>query len=82
MKLELTRNAAKSLDKIPDKYAHLIIEHLQQLAKNPYPLGSRKLTGQDTYRLRVGVYRIIYWRKNKDTLVVLRLKHRKDIYRP
>ena len=49
----------------------------------PRPVGVRKLTGtKDAYRLRVGDYRIIYQiNDNVLTVFVIRVRHRKDVYR-
>ncbi|OGK13414.1 hypothetical protein A3A93_01970 [Candidatus Roizmanbacteria bacterium RIFCSPLOWO2_01_FULL_38_12] len=53
------------------------------LAENPLPLGVVKLKDyKNTYRIRVGNYRIIYEINNKKrVLTVLKIGHRKDIYR-
>ena len=54
-----------------------------RLGDEPFPKGSRKLTGyHDVYRLRVGRYRILY-SVEEDVLVVIILKvgHRRDVYR-
>ncbi len=53
------------------------------LGEEPYPPGSRKLTGyDDVFRIRVGVYRIIYSVSGRKlVIIVLKIGHRKDIYR-
>ncbi len=53
------------------------------LGEEPYPTGSRKLTGyDDVFRIRVGVYRIIYSVSGRKlVIVILKIGHRKDIYR-
>lgn len=39
------------------------------------------LTGEDTYKLRVGDYRVIVdWERTEDTVYVLTLGHRRNIY--
>jgi mRNA interferase RelE/StbE len=47
------------------------------------PPGCTKLTGEDdTYRVRVGVYRIVYEVLDKRLLVhIVRIGHRRDVYR-
>ena len=52
------------------------------LGEEPYPPGSRKLTGyDDVFRIRVGVYRIIYSVSGRKlVIVILKIGHRKDIY--
>ena len=78
--LEITRNAQKSLAKIPEPFQSKIIDKIYSLAENPY-FGAKKLTGRDAYRIRVGNYRVIYEIKS-DKLVVLvvNIGHRRDIY--
>lgn len=52
------------------------------LAHDPRPSGSEKLTGRERYRLRQGLYRIVYSiRDNELTVWIVKVGHRKDIYR-
>ena len=55
---------------------------LDGLAENPRPHGCLKLQGEEnSYRIRVGVYRAIYEIHAKKVLVlVVRIRHRKDVY--
>ena len=51
------------------------------LPGNPRPAGSRKMTGVDTWRLRVGDYRIIYEIADVIRVVtVTRVRHRGIVY--
>jgi mRNA interferase RelE/StbE len=54
------------------------------LANNPRPFGCKKLAGaKDAYRIRVGVYRIIYTIRDNVLIVeVVKIDNRKDVYRP
>ena len=76
--------AAKSLDQI-DRRAdrERITSRIELLAENPRPFGSEKLQGQEnTYRVRQGDYRIVYDIDDSTaTVVVLKIKNRKDVYR-
>ena len=53
------------------------------LAHEPYPTGTRKLSGyDDVYRIRVGHYRILYSVSAAQLIVlVVKIGHRKDVYR-
>jgi len=52
------------------------------LAQDPRPPASRPLRGRDSYRLRVGDYRIIYIIDDGVLLiVVVTIGHRRDVYR-
>jgi mRNA interferase RelE/StbE len=82
-RVELTRSAEKTLFKLPKAVLPKILAALQGLAFDPFPAGCRKLSGeQDTFRIRVQNYRIIYEVYSEMILVkVLKIGHRKDIYR-
>lgn len=82
-KIEITATAEKSLKKIPKKDIQKIVEAIQILAISPFPEGCRKLKGEeDVYRVRQGSYRIIYEViENKIIVLVLKIGHRKDIYK-
>jgi mRNA interferase RelE/StbE len=56
---------------------------ISELAENPTPRGCRKLAGRSgLYRVRVGVYRIVYEvRARVLTVAVLRVGHRGSVYR-
>jgi len=57
---------------------------LDELARDPHAGGARKLSGaDDLYRLRVGDWRIVYQVRASERLaLVLRVRHRRDAYRP
>jgi len=82
-KIELTRSAAKEIDKIKTKKdRQRIVARIAALAEEPRPPGCKKLTGQDAYRIRQGSYRIVYIIEDKRLLVtVVKVGHRRDVYR-
>lgn len=82
-RVEVSASAEKTLFRLPKEVVAKIVVALQGLAVDPYPAGCRKLTGhKTTYRIRVGVYRIIYEVHHEFILVkVLKIGHRKDVYR-
>ncbi len=52
------------------------------LRENPRPPGYLKLENDDAYRVRIGDYRAIYdIDDSAQTVVVLRVEHRRDAYR-
>jgi len=71
------------LDKLPNEYYKLVLKHLLSLEQNPRPFGSIKLAGSENhYRIRAGVYRIIYSIKDNILVVeVIKIDHRRNIYR-
>lgn len=58
--IQYKKKAIKALAKINDPYYSAIIKAIDELAENPRPMGYKKLTGRNGYRIRVGTYRIIY----------------------
>lgn len=81
--VHLTRTAEKQLKKLPKQFQTKVAAVLLSLQIDPWPYGSKKLSGfESTFRLRVGEYRIIYEVQKKEVIVtVLKIGNRKDIYR-
>ena len=59
-KIKIKRKAQKSLSKIPAPFQSKIIDSIRELSNNPFPSQSKKLTGRDGWRIRIGNYRAIY----------------------
>ena len=70
-----TKEAAKTLHKLPRNAARLIQEKLEDIAANPRTQRNNvtKLQNRPGYRLRVGDWRVIY-KIDDDQLVILVLK--------
>jgi mRNA interferase RelE/StbE len=81
-KIFFKKSVEKDFKAIPQNELKKIIKRIGGLANDPRPQGCEKLTGQDRYRLRQGRYRIVYSiQDNKLTIWVVKVGHRKDIYR-
>jgi mRNA interferase RelE/StbE len=81
--IRIKPSAIKELETIPHKRdRQKIVARIQALADDPRPHGCQKLSGQDRYRIRQGWYRIIYAIDDQQvTVFVVKIGHRKDIYR-
>lgn len=81
-KLLFKRSVASDLRSVPKKDLAKILRRIQKLAADPRPRGCEKLSGGERYRVRQGVYRIIY-KVNDDEvcIVVVKVAHRKEVYR-
>jgi mRNA interferase RelE/StbE len=81
--VQISKHALKQLKVIPKIYQSKIKEHIDLLEKDPLPHGHKKLMGSDnTYRIRVGVYRILYEVHHNELIIqVISVSHRKDAYR-
>ena len=82
-RVEWVKSAKKDLRKLPSHAVARILEVTAALGQDPFPRGSKKLTGsENSYRVRIGDYRVIY--DILDCLVIIEIQavgHRKDIYR-
>jgi mRNA interferase RelE/StbE len=80
--LQILRSAQKEMAKISPGDQQRIREAILRLADDARPAGSRKLTGLDAWRIRVGDYRVIYEIQDEVlTVLVVKIKHRRDVYR-
>ncbi len=81
--IEWKNSARKELKKLPPDIIRKIIYAVESLAENPQPPNCRKLVGSEqTWRIRVGDYRIIYNIFSSILIIeIVRVAHRKDAYR-
>ena len=82
MKLRLSSKAQKELDRLEDRIALRISQKIYQLSNEPYGQNSQKLGGGKGYRIRIGDYRVVYTiDKTAKEITVIRIRHRRDVYR-
>lgn len=80
--LVFKRSVAKDLRAFPKQDIKRIMERIASLAHDPRPAGCERLSSQERYRVRQGVYRIIYEiNDNRLTVLVVKVGHRSDVYR-
>jgi len=82
-RLRIKKSAAKELEAISRKAdRQRIVARIKTLADNPRPVGCKKLSGSERYRIRQGPYRIIYAIEDKQLVVyVVKIGDRKSIDR-
>lgn len=81
--IKFTNVAIKQLEELPELIASKVSIALIRITQDPYKYG-KKLQDKkiDSYTYRVWPYRIIYEIRNEQVLiVVLKIAHRKDVYR-
>jgi mRNA interferase RelE/StbE len=79
--LQFKKSVAKDLRKVPNSDVKKILQRVQSLALNPRGEGCVKLSGQERYRIRQGVYRIVYEIKDDEIIVVVvKVAHRSRVY--
>ena len=80
--LIIKRSAEKEIRSLPSKTRRRVVAKIRSLAEQPRPPGYEKLAGRDAYRVRVGVYRVVYTIEDDRLIVtVVRVAHRRDVYR-
>ena len=78
----ILRRAQKELSELPEAMYFKAKLAIQKLADDPKPRGSRKLSGREGWRIRVGEYRIIYEIDARNhSVTILHVGHRRDVYR-
>jgi len=77
------KSVKKELRNIHKDYIPQIFASVEKLTKNPFPPGVKKLSGsENTYRVKVADYRIIYEIEQKRLIIqIIRVRHRKDVYK-
>lgn len=80
-KVVVKRSVAEDLRRLPKKQVGNILRRIEALGTEPRPRGAEKLTGQEKYRIRQGVYRIVYEINDEEiVVVVVKVVHRRDVY--
>ncbi len=81
---EFSRHADRQFAVLEPTLQRRILKKLAEYERHPNPLQHAvKLTGTNYYRFRIGDYRIICSKKDRETLtilVILRIGHRREIY--
>ena len=81
-KIELRRKAQRSLDNLPKGDFDAVLDAVKGLANSPRPRGVEKIKSAGLWRIRQGDYRIVYSIDDgQKTVTVLRIGHRREIYR-
>jgi len=82
--LDWTKKSIKDLDSFPKDISERILDKTEFYCNQENPLKyAKKLSTQNTYRFRIGNYRVIFEIDKKGIvtiLLVLTVKHRKEAY--
>jgi len=80
-KITFKKSVTKDLRVIPKSDIKKILDKINSLSDNPRGEGCIKLSGKENYRVRQGLYRIIYEIKDKLLIVnVIKIAHRSHVY--
>ncbi|MCP5410051.1 MAG: type II toxin-antitoxin system RelE/ParE family toxin [Chromatiaceae bacterium] len=80
--LVFKKSVAKDLRSIPKNDVARILKRIEALREDPRGEGCVKLSAQERYRVRQGVYRIIYEiRESELVIMVVKVGHRSAVYK-
>ncbi len=78
----IKRSAEKELDALPAPIRERIVRKLLKLEADPRLPGTKKLQGEDAYRLRIGDYRVLYTIEDQARIItIFAIDHRSEVYR-
>ncbi len=81
-KVLIKPSAARELEEISRKDRVRLAARISDLAGNPRPSGSEKLSAREQYRVRQGQYRVVYSISDAEkTVLVVKVAHRREVYR-
>jgi mRNA interferase RelE/StbE len=80
--VSIKKSAGKALDAIPPDDRERILEGIVALKTDPRPVGCKKLSGREGWRIRSQNYRIICDINDElKSILVQVIGHRRDVYR-
>jgi mRNA interferase RelE/StbE len=80
--VEFTNSARKELSKLPRNTGVRIARAINNLATDPRKGAVRPMVGTKSWRLRVADYRVIYdIVDNTLVILIIRIRHRRDVYK-
>lgn len=80
--LVFKKSVAKDLRSIPKRDVGRILKRIEALRDDPRGEGCVKLSAQERYRIRLGVYRIVYEiRDDELVVIVVKVAHRSTVYK-
>lgn len=80
--LVFKKSVTKDLRSLPKAEVKKILKKIDALANNPRGEGCIKLSGHNLYRVRQGLYRIVYEIRDHELVVsVIKVSHRSSVYK-
>ena len=78
--IEIKSRVLKDCKKIPQKFIRQIFAKIEDMSDNLKGQVKQLTNHTPEYRLRVGDYRVLF-EINDETIIVYRIKHRRDAYK-
>lgn len=80
--VKFSTSSLKELKKLPKQIALRITKGIYRLGENPRKGNVRPMVGSKSWRMKIGDYRVIYDIEDKLLkILIIRVRHRKDVYR-
>ncbi len=76
-----TDYALEQLDKLEKEISRRIVKKIDELIMNPFSRNVKKLKDENSFRLRIGSYRVVFEIKPEKIIYILKVGHRKNIYK-
>ena len=71
-RIEVSTTAEKQIRKLPREAQSRVLQAIRPVARQPTPPGSRKVRGYDNvFRIRVGMYRVLYRVEGRRLLIIM-----------
>jgi len=79
-KIILNKEIHETFYKLEPIFSRRIIKKIRELSEDPFSKDIKRVRKETVYRLRVGKYRILF-EIEKDKIIILKVGHRKNIYK-
>ena len=81
-KLEVSSAAEKQMERLPDSIFRSVDAHIKALQEDPRLRGCKKLVATEGWRIRIGIWRVIYSIDDKrGVITILAVKPRQSAYK-
>ena len=81
-KVTFKKSVAKDLRSIPNRDVRRILEKINAISEDPRAEGCIKLSANELYRTRQGIYRIVYQIRDETLIInVVKVGHRSSVYK-
>ena len=78
--IQWKEDAIKELEKLERNLSSRIYKKISSLKENFDSVDIKRLQNSDLFRLRIGDYRVLF-EINKELITILKIGHRKNIYK-
>jgi mRNA interferase RelE/StbE len=80
--VRIKSSAEREMNSLPSRIFERVSHAILRLESLPRPRGCVKLRGREEYRLRIGVYRVLYTVDDQTRVVeIVAVRHRRESYR-